>query len=120
MAFQQILNELLATTHDSIGAIFLDYEGETVQLAAADGLAPDELRFVGAWQGIFLTRLRAVCDTVGGGSPQRFKIEFDRAAVLNRDLGDGYYLVLLVRPGCNEGMAWREIERCRNRLLAEM
>ena len=119
MPFHKILSDLLASTDGSIGAIFLDYEGETVQLASADDLAPDDLRFVGAWQGIFLTHLRNVCRHLGTGTPQRFKIEFERATVLSFDLSDGYYVVLLVRGECNEGKAWRQLEPCRTRLLAE-
>ncbi len=120
MPFRRILDDLLATTQGSVGAIFLDQEGETVELISADHLAPDDLRFVGAWQGIFLTHLRNVCNQVGAGKPHRFKIEFARATVLSCDLKDGYYVVLLVDPSANEGLAWHRLEQCRNHLLAEM
>jgi predicted regulator of Ras-like GTPase activity (Roadblock/LC7/MglB family) len=118
--FQRILSDLVDSTRGSIGAIFLDYEGETVQLVAPDDLQPEDLQFVGAWQGIFLAHLRNVCMDLGSGAPQRFKIQFERATVLSYDMGDGYYLVLLVRGEYNEGTAWRRIDECRHRLIAEM
>jgi predicted regulator of Ras-like GTPase activity (Roadblock/LC7/MglB family) len=120
LPFRRILHELVLSTAGAIGAIFLDSEGETVQLVSADGLAPDDLRFVGAWQGIFLAHLRNVCNELEAGPPRRFKIEFARAAVLSCDLKDGYYVVLLVKPVTNEGVAWRRLDECRDLLLAEM
>jgi predicted regulator of Ras-like GTPase activity (Roadblock/LC7/MglB family) len=118
--FRRILYDLLVSTEGSVGAIFLDQEGETVELLSAEDLAPDDLRFVGAWQGIFLTHLRNVCSEVGAGKPRRFKIEFARATVLSCDLKDGYYVVLLVDPTANEGVAWHRLGQCRERILAEM
>ena len=120
MPFRRILQELVQSTDGAVGAIFLDSEGETVQLVSAEGLAPDDLRFVGAWQGIFLAHLRNVCSELQAGPPRRFKIEFARAAVLSCDLKDGYYVVLLVKPATNEGVAWHRLHQCRDSLLAEM
>lgn len=118
--FQLILNEMLATTRGALAAIFLDYEGETVELVCDRDLSDHDLRILGAYQGIFLTRLRALCAHAGAGDPQRFKIEFATNSVLSFDVKDGYYVVLLVDETANEGVAWRKLERCRERLLAEM
>lgn len=120
MPFRRILHDLVHSTAGAIGAIFLDSEGETVQLISAGALAADDLQFVGAWQGIFLAHLRNVCRDVEAGPPRRFKIEFERVAVLSCDLKDGYYVVLLVDGTANEGVAWRRLETCRERLLADM
>jgi predicted regulator of Ras-like GTPase activity (Roadblock/LC7/MglB family) len=120
LPFRRILHELVHSTAGAVGAIFLDSEGETVQLVSADSLAPDDLRFVGAWQGIFLAHLRNVCNELEAGPPRRFKIEFARAAVLSCDLKDGYYVVLLIKPATNEGLAWHRLHECRDALLAEM
>lgn len=118
--FRQILDHLLLTTGGSLAAIFLDWEGETVELVCDRDLSDHELRILGAYQGIFLDRLRDLCAHVGAGQPQRFKIEFAQKAVLSYDVKDGYYIVLLVDGTCNEGLAWRRLEACRERLLAEM
>jgi hypothetical protein len=79
-----------------------------------------DIKVMGAHQGIFLMRLRELCDRVEAGRPQRFKVEFDAAKVLSCDLKDGYYLVFLVDRTANEGLAWHQLERCREKLIEEM
>lgn len=118
--FRLILDELLVKTHGALAALFLDYEGETVELVCDRDLSDHALRILGAYQGIFLERLRAMCAQVNAGEPQRFKIEFEEVAVLSYDVKDGYYVVLLVDGSFIEGVAWRRLEKCRERLLAEM
>ena len=120
MQFSTILHELLTATPGSIAAIFLDYEGETVEMVSEHDLEPDDVRIVGAWQGIFLTQLRALCGHMDVGQPKRFKIEFPRTRVLSCDLKEGYYLVLLIHATAGEGAAWHHLDRCRERLLQEM
>ena len=118
--FRLILHELIATTSGALAALFLDWEGETVELVCEHDLNDHELRILGAYQGIFLTRLRELCAQTGAGEPHRFKIEFPTSAVLSCDVKDGYYVVLFVDHRFNEGLAWRRLERCREKLLAEM
>lgn len=118
--FRLILHEMLATTSGALAALFLDYEGETVELVCDRDLNDHDLRILGAYQGIFLTQLSELCEHAGAGKPQRFKIEFAEISVLSFDVKDGYYVVLLVDGSANEGIAWRQLERCRERLLAEM
>lgn len=118
--FRMILHELIATTRGALAALFLDWEGETVDLVCEHDLDDHDLRILGAYQGIFLTRLRELCAGVGAGNPHRFKVEFERNAVLISDVKDGYYLVLFVGASFNEGFAWHSLERCREKLIAEM
>ena len=118
--FRLILDELLVTTHGALAAIFLDYEGETVELVCDRDLSDHGLRILGAYQGIFLTRLRTLCAIAGAGQPHRFKLQFADTTVLSFDVRDGYFVVLLVDASFNEGMAWRRLERCREKLIAEM
>lgn len=118
--FRQILDELLATTPGALAAIFLDWEGETVALTCDRDLSDHSLRILGAYQGIFLTQLRTICAQTGAGEPRRFKIEFAGSSVLNYDVRDGYYLVMLLDSASSESIAWRRLERCRDRLLTEM
>lgn len=118
--FRLILDELLVTTHGALAALFLDFEGETVELVCDRDLSDHNLRILGAYQGIFLTQLRTLCANAGAGEPRRFKIQFAEMAVLSYDVKDGYYVVLLVDSSFNEGVAWRRLERCREKLLGEM
>lgn len=118
--FRYILNELLATTNGALAALFLDWEGETVELVCDRDLSDHDLRIIGAYQGIFLSQLRTLCDKVAAGAPQRFKIDFPDTKILSSDVKDGYYVVLLVDRTANEGLAWHRLESCRGKLIAEM
>ncbi len=116
-----ILHELLATTSGAVAAIFLDFEGETVELVCDRNLSDHDLRVVGAYQGLFLSRLRELCAKLAIGVPHRFKIDFaDATSILSCDLKEGYYLVLLVDEKANEAIAWRKLESCKQKILAEM
>lgn len=118
--FRLILDQLLATTGGALAAMFLDFEGEMVELVCDRDLSDHDLRIIGAYQGIYLTRLRELCQALDCGKPERFKIEFATTTMLSYDLKDGYYVVLLVAPGANEGIAWQGLRRCREKLLEEM
>ena len=115
-----ILDELLVKTHGALAALFLDFEGETVALVCDRDLSDHALRILGAYQGIFLTRLKTLCSQIGAGEPLRYKVEFQELTVFSYDVRDGYYVVLLVDASHMEGQAWRRLEACRERLLAEM
>lgn len=120
MIFRAILDELLATTSGAFAAIFLDFEGETVQLVCDRDLSDHDLRIIGAYQGIFLSRLREMCAKTGIGTPHRFKIDFDATTVLACDLKDGYFVVLLLDGKANEGFAWHQLDLCKEKLMREM
>jgi predicted regulator of Ras-like GTPase activity (Roadblock/LC7/MglB family) len=122
LLFREILLDLLNATHGSLGAIFLDSEGESVEVITERPFEADDhdLRVIGAYQGIFLTQLQRLCDALDAGSPRRFKVQFEKWNVLSCDLKDGYYLVLVVDDTANEGVAWRELERCKARIIVEL
>ena len=120
--FVGILRDLLSVTPGAVAAIFLDYEGETVAMWSERPfeLSDDDLKAIGAYQGIFLSQLRGACERSEAGAPSRFKLEQPSRRTLSCDLKDGYYLVLIVESTSSEAMAWRQLERCRRRLLTEM
>jgi predicted regulator of Ras-like GTPase activity (Roadblock/LC7/MglB family) len=122
LLFREILLDLLHTTEGSLGAIFLDSEGESVEVVTERPFEADDhdLRVIGAYQGIFLSQLQRLCETLDAGSPRRFKVQFEKWNVLSCDLKDGYYLVLVVDDSANEGVAWRELERCKARIVEEL
>lgn len=120
--FQQILLDMIRETSGALGAIFLDWEGETVEMVTDRPLDADDhdLKIIGAYQGIFLTQLRKLCEEIEVGRPERFKIEFARTRIFSCDLKDGYYLVLVADETTNEGIAWQHLGKCRDRLLPEI
>jgi hypothetical protein len=120
VVFRLILHELLATTSGALAVMFLDFEGETVDLVCDHDLSDHDLRIVGAYQGIFLGQLRELCAKARIGRPLKFKLEFQSMTFLSRDLKDGYYLVLLLDNRRVEELAWQRIEATSQRLLAEM
>ncbi len=122
MLFRKILLDLLQTTHGSLGAIFLDSEGESVEVITERPFEADDhdLRVIGAYQGIFLAQLKRLCDALSAGAPHRFKVQFEKWNVLSCDLKDGYYLVLVVDGSANEGVAWRQLEKCRAKIIDEL
>jgi predicted regulator of Ras-like GTPase activity (Roadblock/LC7/MglB family) len=120
--FRDILADLLQDTRGAIGAAFLDSEGESVEVASARPFDTDdhELRVIGAYAGIFLSHLRRIAEATESGSSRRFKIDFAASTIFCSDLGDGYYLVVVVDAAAVEGAVWQGLERCRAALLAEM
>ncbi len=122
MRFREILYELLQTVRGSIGAVFLDSEGESVEVVSARPFEADdhELRVVGAYAGIFLSQLGRVSDASNGGSAHCFKIDFAPSRIFCTVLKDGYFVVILTDRTSVEGEVWHRLERCRNSLLDEM
>jgi predicted regulator of Ras-like GTPase activity (Roadblock/LC7/MglB family) len=120
--FRTILEELVGSTPGAIGALFLDWEGEAVEVVGDRPLDADEhgLKITGAYQGIFLTQLRDLCSRLDAGRPHRFKIDFETTRVFSYDLKDGYYVVLVVDTTANEAVAWRALDDCKTRLLREL
>jgi hypothetical protein len=122
LSFQAILRETLQQIDGGIGAVFLDHEGESVDLWAERpfDIGADGLKAIGAYQGIYISELKRLGARADIGQPRRFTTHFESAMVLSCDLADGYYLVVILDPSTNEGLAWRRVESCRERLLAEI
>lgn len=122
MPFQQILRELLDDTPGALGAIFLDRRGEAVELwtERVFDIGADSLRAIGAYQGVYLSQLKRLCERTSAGRLQRFTIDFQHARVLSSDLKEGYYLVLVIEPSASEGIAWHHLEECREKLISQL
>jgi predicted regulator of Ras-like GTPase activity (Roadblock/LC7/MglB family) len=122
VVFHDILGELLRSSPGSIGAVFLDHEGEAVALRSERVFDIGEygLKAIGAYSGMFLSNARRIASSVEGGNPERLTITFEHAKVLSCPLKDGYYVVLVLDHDANEGLAWQRLGRCREALLAEI
>ena len=118
--FREMLHELLDTTAGAVAVIFLDFEGETVELVCDRDMSDHDLRVLGAYHGIYLTMLRESCAKLRIGTPHRFKLEFETMTFLCADLKDGYYLVLLLDNKGVEEIAWQRLERTKARVIEEM
>ncbi len=122
MLFGDILRDVLESTHGAIGAVFLDSEGESVDVVTARPFETDDhdLRVIGAYAGIFMSKLRRVANATDGGDVARYKFDFAASRIFCCNLHDGYYLVLIVDPGAIEGLVWQRLNECRAALLREM
>jgi predicted regulator of Ras-like GTPase activity (Roadblock/LC7/MglB family) len=120
--FGDILRDVLGSTHGAIGAVFLDSEGESVEVVTARPFETDDhdLRVIGAYAGIFMSQLRRVADATDGGDVARYKFDFAASRIFCCNLNDGYYLVLIVDAGAIEGIVWQRLDQCRAALLREM
>ncbi|MDX1584811.1 MAG: hypothetical protein R3338_14525 [Thermoanaerobaculia bacterium] len=119
MPFRAILQSLLDSFEGSIGALFLDWEGEAVALVGPYHERFD-LHLAGAYQGIFLNQLRKASANVSLGEIRTFKIGFREATFFNSMLTDGYYLVLIAENDVPDWLAWDTLNRGRKMLLEEM
>lgn len=97
MPFQYILANLLAESDDAVGVIFLDDQGETVDLACADFATPYDLRVMGAYLGIYLRQVEEVAESAGLGEPRMIHIERSGLHVFAEPLTDGYHVALVQR-----------------------
>jgi predicted regulator of Ras-like GTPase activity (Roadblock/LC7/MglB family) len=122
VSFHEILGDLLDSCRGSIGAVFLDHEGESVALRSERvfDIGDYGLKAIGAYSGMFLNNARRIATNLDGGNPERLTITFEHAKVLSCPLKDGYYVVLVVDHNANEGLAWQHLAQCRKRLLEEL
>jgi len=94
--FHYVLANLLAKNDDTLGVLFLDGSGETVDLACADP-NPYEMRVIGAYLGIYLRQIEKVLTHNSLGDPQLIHIEKNSVHIYAVPLPDGYYLALVQR-----------------------
>jgi predicted regulator of Ras-like GTPase activity (Roadblock/LC7/MglB family) len=119
MTFRNILSTLVENVDGALGAMFLDDQGESVEVVTRS-IDPYEMQVIGAYQGIFLDHVRRICSAFEHGRLEQFKIDWRNSTMFNVDLADGYYLVLVCRRGIIEAIAWRALLECRELLIKEI
>jgi hypothetical protein len=92
--FQAILEKL----HQIEGVqsvVFADSEGEIVGSCGEN--ANDELRLLGAYQGILLNSI----DRVSGGDSRTIITVYEEKMILTHYLKDGYFISVILSPDAN-------------------
>lgn len=117
--FQTVLRDMLDHVDGSLAAMFLDHEGEAVE-TVGHAYQRNELKIIGAYQGIYCYQLRKMAEGLECGKPLRFKVDLVDYRIFTHVLKDGYYLVLVVSSHANEGTAWHFLGKCAEILLAEI
>jgi predicted regulator of Ras-like GTPase activity (Roadblock/LC7/MglB family) len=117
--FQYVLANLLANNDQALGALFLDDNGETVDLACA-GYTPYQMRVVGAYLGIYLRQIEKVLIGNEVGEPRLVHIEKKAVHIYAMPLPDGYYLVLVQRLPALVGRARTTMVEAAAQLTREL
>lgn len=119
MPYHYILANLLAANDASVGVMFLDESGETVDLACAD-YTPYQMKVLGAYVGIGMRQVGKMLETVSGGVPRVVHIERDGMHLFAEALPDGYYLVLVQHRPALVGKARATLHEAAEQLSAAL
>lgn len=93
--FTRHLDTLVRQLPEAVCAVFVDGEGETVDLSSR--IDPFETRIAGAEMAIVLASVRAAQARLGHGEMLEVRVEGHDRSIVARTVGEGYDLVLLVR-----------------------
>ena len=116
--FKEILKKTVDGLPGALGAIFADWEGESVEYQYAG--PEDDIKLLGAHQGILLGIINGVSGSYGMGEVRCVLVSAESAKLVVRPLKDGYYLVVMLGPYANGGLAIRAVEAAAAELMAGM
>ena len=118
MDFQYVLADLLSRVEGALGVMFLDYDGEAVEVLGWTDWIYD-IKVLGAYQGIFLTQAKNFSAERKLGVCEEMTMRIGQEIFLTRSLPDGYYVTLILGGNASEGLARRELARA-GRKIAEI
>lgn len=119
MPFQYILANLLAESEESVGVLFLDENGEAVEVSSTD-LSPNEMKIVGAYLSIYLRQLERLFESANFGQTNLLHIESAGLHIYASPLPEGYFLVLVQRNPALVGKARRALAHAAEELGREL
>lgn len=94
MSFDTILSRLIKKVPGSIGAVFVDYEGESISHYPHHD--KELMRLYGAYQGIVFNLVRSSINQSGVGAIDDVVIDHSHVRFLLRPIHDDYLLVLVL------------------------
>jgi len=101
-----MLTSLVERAPGARGAIFCDYEGESVELVLRDAqLSEYEMKVFGAQLASVWSDLSTTAKENGAGALVELRVGCAEGSLLCRSLPDGYYVVLLVARGAPSASA---------------
>jgi hypothetical protein len=110
MPFNYLLTNLLVDVPRALGAIFVDSEGEAIDLVTRHG-DPFDLKIEGAYHSILLRRLDDLTASADAGTIDSFVLESSNLITLTQALPDGYYVVLVVDRTASRAQALYRLRR---------
>ncbi len=105
--FTPALDELVQGLPEALCAVFVDGEGEAIDLATR--IDPFDARVTGAELTILLARTGAAARSLGHGPVMELRLHGAARSILARHVGDGCDLVLMVS---GQGVSAAAAERC--------
>ncbi|MFY9227105.1 MAG: hypothetical protein WAQ98_30830 [Blastocatellia bacterium] len=119
MSFDKLLEHLVESVYGAKGAVFLDSDGEVVQIyTPPKGLK--ELDLIGAYHGITLTTCRKFSDEVEMGLIEVMICQYKDATCIIKTLNEGYFVLLALSPQGNIGQAIYSLKDVAKSLNEEM
>lgn len=119
MPYQYILANLLADVDDALGIVFVDDEGEIVDVAVKRSTDID-LKVTGAYLGIYVRRVVSLAKETELGRPEVLFIERPGLAILASVLSGGYSLGVVQDSGRGVGRSARSLRRAAADLEREV
>ena len=96
MPFEYILADLLAKNENALGAMFVDDNGESVDVVCTDS-SPNDMKVIGAYVGIHLRQLYRFVPEETFGELRLMHFENRGLHLYCSPLPEGYFLVLAQR-----------------------
>jgi predicted regulator of Ras-like GTPase activity (Roadblock/LC7/MglB family) len=116
--FKETLKKMVDVIPGARGAIFADWEGESVDFHYP---GPEyDIKLVGAHQGILLGLMNEVSNSCGMGEVRCMLVGTSRGKLVVRPVKDGYYLGVLLGPYANGGLAMRAVDEAAAELMDEI
>ncbi len=107
--FAEVLAELVGGTPGAMGAVFIDWEGESVDQF---GHIPElDIRLMGAHWGIILNQIKSLTDKHALGQPRSIMLSSEQADVIIQTITEDYCVVLTMKKGSHLATAMRELDR---------
>ena len=117
--FEYLLADLIARNEGTVGVLFVDDSGETVDLACSEA-SHYQMKVVGAYVGIYLRQMQDFLRSSGFGEARWLHIEKESFHIYVRPLPEGYYLVLVQRAPASAARAQRTLELAAEQLRLEL
>jgi predicted regulator of Ras-like GTPase activity (Roadblock/LC7/MglB family) len=117
--FADILQALVERIPGALGAIFVDWEGETVGTYSFD-MPTLDLQIIGAQWGMVWALLQRSLAKLHMGAPVEMVVDGEHGSVLVHQVTEQYWVVLAAKRDTHLATAQRELARSVASLRAEM
>ena len=116
--FSTILEEIVVALPGALGAIFLDWEGETID--GYSHMGNTNLRIVGAQWGIIFYQTHELLKKHGHDTPSLITLCFEDQQVILRRVTENYLVLMALERDANLGRALALLQDAERRLKEEL